>query len=75
MRRWGLLVPCVAALVVGVVISGAPAAPAVAPTFTLVTSPKCDATKGEKNVGRACVNPIATLRTAGRTATGTPSGT
>src|SRR4051794_38918724 len=59
MRRWGLLVPLVAALVALALSAGAPATPTVAPTFTLVASPTCG--QGEKNVGRACVNPIATL--------------
>ncbi|MGZ8695021.1 MAG: hypothetical protein ACXWYS_06235 [Gaiellaceae bacterium] len=64
MRRWGLLATLLAALAAGAVTSGAPARVAVAPTFTLVTSPTCDTKNGEKNVGRACVNPNAVLAPA-----------
>jgi hypothetical protein len=60
-RQWGLLLAVAGGLVAGAFVGGAPAAPTVAPTFTLVASPTCDTKNGEKNVGRACVNPIATL--------------
>jgi hypothetical protein len=59
-RHWGLLLAVAGGLVAGAFVGGAPAAPAVAPTFTLVTSPKCNTAGGEKNVGRGCVNPTAT---------------
>src|SRR5947208_1683777 len=59
MRRWGLLVSFVAALLALALSAGAPATPTVAPAFTLVASPTC--AQGEKNVGRACVNATATL--------------
>ncbi len=60
MRHWGLLLAVAGALVAGAIVGGAPAARAVAPTFTLVASPTCNTAGGEKKVGRACVNPTAT---------------
>ena len=61
MRQWGLLLAVGGALVAGATVGGAPAAPVVAPTFTLDTTPTCDKTKGEEPLGRSCVNPIRTL--------------